>query len=236
MCGIAPTLSIIGTTITCSFASPACSARRSPQAVARSPPIPRRPSGGYRQSITAASTCSADSTQGITMPSAPMSSPFRQRRIPLGETDQHHGIAPQPGPHVFVDFFPVEMAVLGINHHPVEPRGDSQLRHGCRFQGHPQAVARRIGCKSSTKSLESGGLQSSRLPERAGTGCVRHQLASMDAVVFMIGPKTIGARPSVATFPRAAAIPDAIPEFCMPTSKAIVRQFRSSSRIARHAR
>ena len=47
--------------------------------------------------------------------------------------------------------------------------------------------------------------------------------AKMEPVIFMMGPKTAGAKPIVAILPRELAIPEASPPFCIPTSIAIVR-------------
>ena len=42
--------------------------------------------------------------------------------------------------------------------------------------------------------------------------------------IFIHGPNTAGAKPTVATFPISSAIPEARPPFCIPTSSAMVRQ------------
>jgi hypothetical protein len=55
-------------------------------------------------------------------------------------------------------------------------------------------------------------------------GLPRHQLARIDPVMFMSGPKTAGAKPTVATFPICIAKPDASPPFCIPHSNAMVRR------------
>ena len=49
----------------------------------------------------------------------------------------------------------------------------------------------------------------------------------MDPVIFISGPNTAGARPTVPIFPISFAIPEASPPFCIPTSMAIVLQSRS---------
>ena len=67
-------------------------------------------------------------------------------------------------------------------------------------------------------------------------GVALHQFARVDAVTFITGPKTIGARPNVATFFSSAAIPEAMPEFCRPTSSEIVRQVSSLIPRARHTK
>jgi hypothetical protein len=51
-----------------------------------------------------------------------------------------------------------------------------------------------------------------------------HQVASDEPVMFIIGPYTAGANPTVASFPMVNAMPDASPPFCIPTSKEIVQQ------------
>ena len=50
----------------------------------------------------------------------------------------------------------------------------------------------------------------------------------MEPLIFISGPKTAEARPTVAIFPIPFAIPEANPQFCMPTSMAMVRQSLSS--------
>ena len=51
--------------------------------------------------------------------------------------------------------------------------------------------------------------------------------ASIDPVIFIKGPKTAGANPTVAIFPIVFASPEASPAFCIPTSIAMVLQSRS---------
>ena len=48
-------------------------------------------------------------------------------------------------------------------------------------------------------------------------------VAKEEPEMFINGPKTAGAKPIVASFPISSAMPEASPEFCIPTSKAIVR-------------
>src|SRR6185312_9080547 len=54
-----------------------------------------------------------------------------------------------------------------------------------------------------------------------------HQLESDEPVIFIIGPKTADATPTVAILPIVNASPEARPAFCIPTSRAIARQSRS---------
>jgi hypothetical protein len=56
-----------------------------------------------------------------------------------------------------------------------------------------------------------------------------HQFASVEPVIFMVGPNTAGARPTVASFPIVKARPDARPLFCIPNSRETVRQSFSLS-------
>src|SRR5579864_2701791 len=56
-----------------------------------------------------------------------------------------------------------------------------------------------------------------------------HQFASVEPVIFIVGPNTAGARPTVASFPMVKARPDARPLFCIPTSRETVRQSFSLS-------
>ena len=67
-------------------------------------------------------------------------------------------------------------------------------------------------------------------------GWDRHQFARVDAVRFMTGPNTIGASPNVATLFNDAATADAMPAFCIPTSRAMVRQVALFIRKPRHTR
>src|SRR5688500_4462418 len=46
----------------------------------------------------------------------------------------------------------------------------------------------------------------------------RHHKANVDPVLFIIGEKTAGANPTVASFPIANANPEPRPAFCKPTS------------------
>ena len=43
------------------------------------------------------------------------------------------------------DLFPVEVAVLGVDHDPIQPEGHRHLGHTGRFQRHPQPVNRFTG-------------------------------------------------------------------------------------------
>ena len=43
------------------------------------------------------------------------------------------------------DLLPVEVAVLGVDHHPVQPEGHRHLGHAGRFQRHPQPIDRLTG-------------------------------------------------------------------------------------------
>ena len=49
------------------------------------------------------------------------------------------------------DLLPVEMAVLGVDHDPIEPEAHRHLGHTGRFQGDPQAVHRLTGGKLFSK-------------------------------------------------------------------------------------
>src|SRR5690606_39521480 len=66
-------------------------------------------------------------------------------------------------------------------------------------------------------------------------GLSRHHVASEDPVIFIIGPNTAGASPTVPTFPINKASPLAKPAFCIPTSKEILRHDLSSKPNNLHA-
>ena len=75
--------------------------------------------------------------------------------------------------------------------------------------------------EDSTSACFAGATFSSFI---SSTGLSLHHVASDDPVMFMSGPNTAGANPMVATLPISNAMPEASPEFCIPTSKAIVLQ------------
>ena len=66
-------------------------------------------------------------------------------RSSSGDADQGDGLAPDGGPEMLDDLFPVEVAVLGVDHHPVQPEGHRHLGHAGRFERHPQPVDRLTG-------------------------------------------------------------------------------------------
>ena len=55
-----------------------------------------------------------------------------------------------------------------------------------------------------------------------------HNEARMEPLMFILGLNKAGAIPMVATLPISTAMPEASPEFCIPTSNAIVRAEASS--------
>ena len=57
----------------------------------------------------------------------------------------------------------------------------------------------------------------------------RHQVASTDPEMFIHGPNIAGASAALTLFNTSMAKPDAMPPFCMPTSKLTVRHEISSN-------
>src|SRR4051794_33240566 len=59
---------------------------------------------------------------------------------------------------MFDDLFPVEVAVLGVDDDPVKSESHGHFGDTRAFQGHPQAISRRLLSQPVTKSADSVGL------------------------------------------------------------------------------
>ena len=47
--------------------------------------------------------------------------PFDLSDVQVGDADKCRGVAADRGPHMFENIMPVEVAVFGVDDHPVEP-------------------------------------------------------------------------------------------------------------------
>ncbi len=81
-------------------------------------------------------------------------SPLDQPAIELGDPHQGDRITANGGTQMRDDVFPVKVAVFGIDHDPVEPKGDRHLRDGRRIESHPQTISWPVGGKCGSKRVD----------------------------------------------------------------------------------
>ena len=67
---------------------------------------------------------------------------FDQPYAEFGDAHQHHRVAAHGGAEVLEDVAPVEVAVLGVDHDPVEAQSHAHLGNAGRLQGDPETVDR----------------------------------------------------------------------------------------------
>ena len=66
-------------------------------------------------------------------------------RSSSGDPHQGDGLAPDRGPQMLDDLFPVELPVLGVDHDPIQPEATAISVTLGRFQRHPQPIDRLTG-------------------------------------------------------------------------------------------
>ena len=84
--------------------------------------------------------------------------PLDQAAVQLGDADQGDRVAADGRPQVLDDFLPIEMAVLGVDHHPVQAQGHRHLGDARRFERDPQAEHRLVGRKLAAEAADGGSL------------------------------------------------------------------------------
>lgn len=113
-------VSIIGMRSSSSLADRTYFSKARPQVTLRSPPIPRRPFGGYQMFCCAALTSSTVSTSGRMMPWAPRSmTRFVGSRSWVGGRTRIDMSDPR-GRQVIGDVLQAEVAVLEVDADPIE--------------------------------------------------------------------------------------------------------------------
>ena len=137
--------SIIGTTRTCSLASSACSTTHSPQAVAL---------GSYATAPFRGVTAEGNGPTELILGFDPgdndairpdVEGPLEEPSIQVGNTDHGDCVAADRSSKVLDDFAPVEVTVLGVDHHPIESESHRHFGHARGFQRNPQAEDRLTG-------------------------------------------------------------------------------------------
>ena len=88
---------------------------------------------------------------------AEVEGPLDEAPIELRHPHQRHRITADGGPEVVGDLLPVELAVLGVDHHPVEPERHRHFGDRCRFERDPQPEDRLVAGELGTKIFERGG-------------------------------------------------------------------------------
>ena len=81
---------------------------------------------------------------------------FDQSTVEFRNSHQRHRVTPHCRADVFSDFFPVEVPVLRIDHHPIEPQSDRHFRDAGGFERHPESKHRFIASQLLSQTANSG--------------------------------------------------------------------------------
>ena len=89
--------------------------------------------------------------------------PLDQAAVEFRDADQRDRLASDGRAEVFHDIFPIEMAVFGVDDHPVEPQRDRHFRNAGRLQRDPQTEHSLVGGQFATEATDGGGLHKAAL-------------------------------------------------------------------------